>query len=282
MAFTVPLTAPQFQNRVIVSGSFGGGTGPTGLGGAPRLLTGTGAAPSNTTDIHFALASAGGAAAGGAPTVTYQARGAHGHTGGDIAGFRPPAAGSPGQAVYLPFLQNNIASAAPPLAGVDCFFTDELSGCAIFIDRVVATGQVVAYHANAMGHCPKSAAIMANPQIVKSDSIHYAGAMNNMVRQHQAAMGDRAGGLGPMRAEAHLHRTTYMRCVDEEIDRLEAAGNTGVDVLGTGTNVMGFLVAGTWEFWYQTWAIITYKQPSGAPAPLAAPPGRILAAERFY
>jgi hypothetical protein len=170
----------------------------------------------------------------------------------------------PQRAVYLPFNGNNIASAIVP-AGVDHFFTDNLSGCGIFID-LMPGGNLAVYHANSMSLTPNMAAILANPAIAKADSIAFMGAMNNMAQQHNAAMADRAVGLaGAIVPQAHLHRTTYMQCIDDEVARKEAQGRTEVDHLAAGTNVVGFRVGGLWEFWWQTWAIMKYKRPRKAP-----------------
>lgn len=283
MPIAIPLTVQQFRSRVIVAGGFGGGTGPTGLGGGPALQDQANQPPpraGDAADVHFNLA--------GATTVTYQSGGKHLQSGGDLVSFRPPNVGNPAsQAVYLPFLANNIASAVLPQNGVSCFFTDALSGCAIFIDRTPG-GQLVVYHANAMDHCPNRAAVLADPTVLRADSIGFAGAMGHMAHLHITALGDRAVGLPGLAPVAHLQRTTYMQCVDDEVARKIRQGRTQVALAGTGTNVMGFLVNGAWQFWWQTWAILTYTRPADAPKgwvqgrDKGIGDAKLLAAERFY
>jgi len=285
MSIAIPLTPQQFRSTIIVAGSFSGGGGGTGLAGGPRLLDQAAQPPSpraDSIDIHFDLAVA--------TTVTYYANGKHLQSGGDVVGFRPAIPGPPpgrAQAVYLPFLANNIASAVLPPAGVDCFFTDALSGCAVFVDRAPG-GQLVVYHGNAMAHCPNRAAVLANPDVLRADSLDFYGAMNHMAGLHVTAMADRAAALGALTPVAHLQRNTYMACVDAAVARKREQKRTNVDLAGTGTNVMGFLVGGAWQFWWQTWAKLTYTRPENTLKGVfkgrehgIAEPAKLLAAERF-
>ncbi|MEP1387734.1 MAG: hypothetical protein ABJM61_09960 [Yoonia sp.] len=252
MAIALPFTTAQFQNEIVVSGMFHGGVA---VPGGPILRSQAGnALAAGDQNLHFSLTDQ--------TVVSYAPGGVHAPTGGSTVRFLPDSGIN--RAVFLPFNANNIASAIVP-AGVDYFFTDNLSGCAIFID-LMPGGDLLVHHANAMSSCPNMAAILANPAISKADSIGFAGAMNNMSQQHTAAMADRAVGLGgPVIPQAHLHRTTYMQCIDDEVARKEAQGRTEVDHLAAGTNVVGFRVGGQWEFWWQTWAIMKYKRPLMAP-----------------
>ena len=58
---------------------------------------------------------------------------------GRLVSFTNPSGA--GDAVFLPFFKDNICSAVVPISAathVDYFFTAELSGCTVFIDRVTA------------------------------------------------------------------------------------------------------------------------------------------------
>ena len=247
MPLVRPLTVNHFRNNIVTSLSFNMGA----LGTAPILKTQGGGTFNDQAGTHFMLT--------GATTVTYDLSGFHAQSGG--TGVRFHDDNGVHRAVYLPFYANNIASAVIPAAGVNHFFTDALSGCAIFIDSV-SNGDLIVYHANAMAHTPNMAAVLANPGLDRADSIAYYGAMNTMAQYHQTALGQRAGGGAlAITPRAHLHRNVYMQCIDDEIARKQAQGRTNVAVAGAGTNVVGIKVGGLWQFWWQTWAVMTYRRP---------------------
>jgi hypothetical protein len=70
------------------------------------------------------------------------------NTGGPKVPF---VAGGASRVIYLPFVQKMICSAivpGNPVSGVNRFYTDNLSGCSIFIDRVNGTNDIVVCHGN--------------------------------------------------------------------------------------------------------------------------------------
>jgi hypothetical protein len=66
-------------------------------------------------------------------------------------------------------------------------------------------------------------------------------------------------GLTPL---ARCERATYFLPVENEVNRKGGQGRTNVTIGAAGTNVVGFRIAGaSWEFWWQTWALLSYDRP---------------------
>jgi len=165
-------------------------------------------------------------------------------------------------AVYLPFLANNVSSAVVPRNEVNLahFFTDSLSGCAIFIDEL-PNGDLVVYHGNAAGLSPTAAETRANPAYEK------AGAVAVMSSYHKQAQ---ASAYATATPQVALYKSQYNRNAVDFLDRQKSLMRAEADVWG-GTTVIGFKLSRGWEFWYQTYASTT---PGGT--------RDIIACERFY
>jgi hypothetical protein len=192
-------------------------------------------------------------------------------------------------AVFLPFFANHICSAHVPLdrAGdVVNFFTANLSGCAIYIFEEEGTHDLIVCHANAMNKCYKQAEIEADPS--KAANLPAQTAMRVMSGYAGAYWAGKKRKVHT--AKAKLHRNVYLKCVDDEIARKQAQGRKNVQLLGAGTNVMGFRgTGGAWEFWFQTWARLEYDRPLGSLAYLKGKhvaqntgTAKILGCEKFY
>jgi hypothetical protein len=210
----------------------------------------------------------------------------------ESGGVRVPftAPGPAGNAVYLPFIENMITYTLlphDPASTVDYFYTHSLSGCSVFIDRNPATNDLVVYHANRSsltgGRDP--AEYLSTTPLEEQ----YQAARNQMRVDRQRLRGQLDAALGVALAEvATLERPTYRQCVEDEKERKRAQGRRAVDDL-SGTNVMGFRVGGDWQFWWQTWTILSYDRPLTAPKVIAsgrhqdfeAGTGRLLATTRF-
>jgi hypothetical protein len=155
--------------------------------------------------------------------------------------------------------------AADPASNVDFFFTDNLSGCSVFIDRVDDTNDLVVYHANRVSQTatPNPAQYLAETPFPDQ----YKLARNTMRGDYDATRAALSAALGgaPLTNLARLERFQYYACVDQEMNRKRGMGRRSVGALA-GTNVMGFRVAGAWQFWWQSWAILSYDRPVGVDA----------------
>lgn len=154
--------------------------------------------------------------------------------------FKPPADG-PDLAYYLPYLDNNITSLKLGDAA-DAFFTDNLSGCSIFVDRST-TGHLIVYHANRQG---ADYAPTAEQRRKLSFEREVAVAVKHV--QHDAAVQSSYNGAVN---QGSLFKSRYMAdaAQHEAILRFGGQGDTTI----YGTTVVGFRRAGAWLLWYQTW-----------------------------
>lgn len=140
-------------------------------------------------------------------------------------------AGVTNKIIYLPYLEKNITSTVIPTddESVCYFITDEMSGCNFFIDKL-PDGKLVCYHAN-------------------------ADAQDTMDTQHSTAHQD----YSLAENVASLRVAEYYTKAQDLVDRKIKMGRTDVGFWG-GTTIMGFRVAGQWEFWFQTYSRLSYKR----------------------
>jgi hypothetical protein len=180
--------------------------------------------------------------------------------------------------IYLPYYQKNITSTVIPVgdSSVRFFITDELSGCNFFIDRAM-NGDLICYHANALQHSPTSAAVMAD-----------AGAFNplapvTMDVQHAGARTAFPGSVNVANLRVADYYATAQASVDRKIDQ----GRVNVEFWG-GTTIMGFRIAGAWQFWFQTYTRLSYERTGpaaffkGKEVKVGDARYRILDARRFW
>jgi hypothetical protein len=272
-------TLAEFQNGIFISGGYAGppANAPV-LRNAAGVSTGVLLAhddvplPAGTVLSASVTAAGGPPALANTPAVAPGAPVAEGASGGQTVPFGPPAAvaAGAGNAVLLPFVPDMISYVvipANPASGVDYFYTAPLSGCSVFIDRTAA-GDLVVYHANrlALTVTPNPAAYLAATPLAEQ----YQPARNQMRADHNTLMGALSGPLGgPLTPLASLERAAYYQCVENERARKIAQGRTNVTNMA-GTNAMGFRIGGAWQFWWQTWAILSYDRPATAPKTLTS------------
>ncbi len=198
------------------------------------------------------------------------------HSQGTLIGFGNPRVAD--NAVFLPYLNNSIYSAVLPgnvaATGSPMFFTVSLSGCSIFVDRVtyvpppnpggppglgqIQVGDLIVYHANAISLAFTPAQVQANPTTPNIPQ------QDKMRTQHRDAtyhfMHPGLAGFGcNVTTCGKCEKADYFQAVNREMERKMNQWRSKVDFQG-GTNVVGFLNGGTWEFWFQTWGWLCYSR----------------------
>ncbi len=175
-----------------------------------------------------------------------------------------------GDTIYLHFEQNHISSirlSTPPPAGITFFYTDNLSGCRIFVDEDPATHDPVLYHANTLQHTagPLGWANLQTP-----------GARNVLRAMHLNASVDRPYAGLHLAARAELTVPDYYAAAALEEQRKQGliqrrgspaagAGGRTRPLFQGGCFVCGFFGVGGiegWQFWFQTWGDVGYTRPS--------------------
>ena len=155
-----------------------------------------------------------------------------------------------GDAYYLHFFNNKITSVRlpwPAPAGVQFFYTDNMSGCKFYVDRIGGSDQdIVVYHANTTQHGP-AAGTNADVQDIAA-----VGVLDGL---HNTAIADYAPAV-PVNA-ASLQKSQYFGAAGREERRKQTQGRTKVEFIG-GCTIMGFPGAASWEFYYQTWGDVKY------------------------
>lgn len=152
------------------------------------------------------------------------------------------------EAAYLPYKDNNISSVTFNNS-VNRFFTDNLSGCSMFVDAAV--GQLVVYHANVQGGAYKPTETQSKDHVFEREL-----AIAVKKQFHINAKGYYPGTIecgSLFKKQYNGNNGGYARFVGMGSRR---AGRARAEVDGFGTTVAGFRIAGgTWQFWYQTWAM---------------------------
>ena len=105
-------------------------------------------------------------------------------------------------------------------ANVAHFFTDSLSGCAIFIDEL-PNGDLVVYHGNAAGLSPTAAETRANPAYEK------AGAVAVMSSYHKQAQ---TAAYGTATPQVALFKSQYNKSAVDFLDRQKTLMRDNPDV----------------------------------------------------
>jgi hypothetical protein len=184
-----------------------------------------------------------------------------------------------GDTIYLSYFANEISSVRlpdPPPAGVNKFSTDNLSGCAVYVDKVGATQNLVLYHANARAQSPPS-----NWGVVRP-SYETTVAAQTLTGLHGTAMLDYAAApynLPPLVAAGSLNKPLYNHNANQLTQRKRSQGRVRLPQIADqpdparidapefvgATVVFGFYVIGSgWEIYYQTWGDIEYERPKTA------------------
>lgn len=218
----MPFASNQLRQAVYRVGNY---AAPVGGPAGPSLRTPGGVAFNGQEMLHFIVNNG---------VVSYAEAGDTQIAGARKISFSPAAGHN--QAVYLPYRDNNISSATLG-AGVGRFFTDSLSGCTIFIDRL-PNNDLVVYHANVQG-----GAAAPTPEQASVPTFEKPYAIFMKRRLHRDASAHYNGAL-----VGELFKATYNRMA---VGRVTFGGSA---LAALGTTVCGFRTGGGWEFWYQTWA----------------------------
>lgn len=167
-----------------------------------------------------------------------------------------------GDTIFLPFQQNEVHSvyidtaAIVAAGGVTGFLTPNLSGCRIYIDKVVGTNNLVIYHANALATGPYPGP--PNPLNMDKETGIRAQALDTQYRNSKAYWTTPAPGPAlNLTNVSGLGATTYYTSAVRKAQSDQAAGRTNVDFWG-GVSVVGQLVGGVWQIGWQTYGDCTY------------------------
>lgn len=180
-----------------------------------------------------------------------------------------------GNSLYLPYKNDTITSLRlpiPPPAGVDFFLTANMSGCKLFIDKIVGSNDLIVYHANTLkfptpahGSPVNDQSPFANREL---DSLHSNAQADYRVAPHN---------LAPIQVKS-LAKPEYYQVGALEEQRKADQGRT-LDLIdknqnpisvppefGGGCSIVAYYSGGAWTFYYQTWGSLTYDRPAGVTA----------------
>lgn len=172
-----------------------------------------------------------------------------------------------GDSVYLPYGQGEVHSVrlpgpGPAAAGVTCFITAGMSGCRLYVDRVVGTNDIIVYHANSIG----VGGGVANPMGMDVEGPGLPQALDNLhalARVYWTTPAPGGPGLN-LATIGTLGRNAYNASAVREMQRKVDEGRTQVDFWG-GTTVVGELTPAGWQMNWQTYGDVTYVRPASAP-----------------
>jgi hypothetical protein len=183
-------------------------------------------------------------------------------------------ASAAGDTYFLPFRADHISSirlpAAPP-GGVDFFYTDNLSGCKIFVDTIGGSQDIIVYHANTTQHTIGPLAYADN-QTVLADT-----ELNNL---HTRARGDLGGLVFNLAGTVTMPQYFLAAGVEERRKNQQGRKATAHDATPINTpagpvsrarpkfyggcTVVGFRNGVKWDLYFQTWGEIAYARPGYA------------------
>ena len=185
-------------------------------------------------------------------------------------------AGDPnGPIYYLPYKDDRITSMRlPHNPPATMFLTANLSGCRFFVDTIQGSQDIMVFHANThqYGAAPGAP---ANAQSGLASAV--------LLGQHSRAQADYRGKNPAVNlAEvAVMEKITYMLPGEVEVMRKRGHGRRNEDTVYSaaagglatvtiepsfngGTTIAG-IYNGGWQFYYQTWGLVEYVRPRGAP-----------------
>lgn len=167
-----------------------------------------------------------------------------------------------GDSFYLPFNNNEIHSVAlprtPGVNDVRYVFTVGLSGCAIFVDDDPHNNVIYFHHANCIGG-PYN---VPNPN-QQPPSTQTPAAIAKLTTLHQNALAA-FGWHTHVQPLASLFKSRYYAELDNKWRRKRSQFRTNVEGWA-GTTAWGLYNGNRWEFYYQTYASLTYSRPWYAP-----------------
>ena len=170
-----------------------------------------------------------------------------------------------GDTYFLPYDNDHITSIRvpnPPPGAVVQFVTANLSGCRFFVDTITGSTDLMLYHANTRQHG-------ASPlEDADAQSANASNILNQMLV-------DARNDLAPLGlvAAAACTKSTYLRPAGMRERTLAFAGYEHADMhdpfrprdrptFSGGCAVVGFVVGGGWQFWYQNWGSVSYRDGS--------------------
>jgi hypothetical protein len=191
-----------------------------------------------------------------------------------IAGAGPVGGGD---TLYLPFFNDKISSIRltwPPPGGVAFFFTDNLSGCKVFVDDVPGTNDIIVYHANTTNHSAGSLgyADFQPPNAgVVLDGLHTR-AMNNEYAALHLAPNTSVAMPRYFRAPADEERRKAQQSrgatAFDATPRVQPGGGAAQartrPMFMGGVTVLGLPGGGKWDLYFQTWGDVGYARPGYA------------------
>jgi hypothetical protein len=182
-----------------------------------------------------------------------------------------------GDTLYLPFFNDKISSIRltwPRPAGVNFFFTDNLSGCKIFVDTVPGTNDIIVYHANTTQHSAGSLG-WANYQDPNAntvlDQLHTRAVNNEYAGLHLVAATSLAMPRyfqAPAQEEQRKHNQGRRSTAFDATPRVQPGGGAAQartrPMFMGGCTVVGLPGAGKWDLYFQTWGDVGYSRPNAA------------------
>ena len=196
-----------------------------------------------------------------------------------------------GDTIFLPFQRNQVHSvyidmAAAGMGGVTGFLTPNLSGCRIYIDRVGVTNNLVIYHTNAVGTGPyiKPGQVAPSnpPDPLDMDKetparLQALDAQYTTSKAYWTAAAPAGRGLILTNVAGLGATTYYSRAVNKVRTEQAVPGRTAVDFIG-GVSVVGELIGGVWQIWWQIYGDCTYtgKGVAAVNMQVLPPAGRLL------
>ena len=184
-------------------------------------------------------------------------------------------ANAAGDTYYLPFEANHISSirlpAAPP-PGVDFFYTDNLSGCKVFVDTINGSQDIMVYHANTTQHTMGPLAYADHQTALANTQLD---------TMHADAQADY--GALVLNAAGSVSMPVYFLAAgaEERRKRHQGRGSTAHDAQAINTPtagwvsrkrplfygvcvVVGFHHGAKWDLYFQTSGAVAYARPGYA------------------
>jgi len=199
-----------------------------------------------------------------------------------------------GDTIFLPFQADQVHSvyidmAAIAAAGhgpVTGFLTTNLSGCRIYIDKVVGTNNLVIYHTNAVAIGPYikpgQVAPLNPPDPLDMDKetparLQALDAQYTTSKAYWAGAAPAGRALNLTGAPGLGAMTYYTSAVSKVKTEQAVPGRTAVQFWG-GVSVVGELIGGVWQIWWQIYGDCTYtgKGVAAVNMQVLPPAGRLL------
>jgi hypothetical protein len=168
-----------------------------------------------------------------------------------------------GDSYFLPYDNDKITSMrlpSPPPVGITLFWTANLSGCRFFVDTINGSTDLMVYHANThqFGATPlqDADAQSGNASNVLTTMLANARLDLAPLALAGAAACTKATYFGPA---GNLERLLKFRGFENEsANPLNRPRDK--PTFGGGCTIVGLPVGGAWQFWYQCWGKVNYRE----------------------